>query len=230
MRHLIEHAPTFTTVEFYLDSGESVTVQPGCMLGMTTGFDLKSGLGTHVKGVGGVGRALRSTLAGESFLAAIYTAKRDGERLLLAPSEQGDIRALDVAPGSHRYIAPGAFLACHGDVRIGIEYAGVRGWMATRGLFLMRTEGTGTVFVSSHGALRSLELAEGERYVLDNRYIVAFADGMKFETVKVAKTLRHSFLTGEGFANRFTGPGTLLFQTRARPGRGFLRGIADLAT
>ncbi len=230
MRHQIDHAPTFTTIEFEMAAGESVTVQPGCMLGMTTGFDLKSGLGSHVKGRRGLGRALRSSLAGESFLAAIYTAKRDNERLLLAPSEQGDIRALEVRPGAHRYIAPGAFLACHGNVQINIEYAGVRGWMATRGLFLMRTEGEGTVFVSSHGALRSLDLAESERYVLDNRFIVAFADGMKFETVTVAKSIRHSFLSGEGLVNRFTGPGSILFQTRARPGRGFLRGLADLAT
>jgi len=230
MRHQIDHAPTFTTIEFEMAAGESVTVQPGCMLGMTTGFDLKSGLGSHVKGRRGLGRALRSSLAGESFLAAIYTAKRDNERLLLAPSEQGDIRALEVRPGAQRYIAPGAFLACHGNVQINIEYAGVRGWMATRGLFLMRTEGEGTVFVSSHGALRSLDLADSERYVLDNRFIVAFAEGMKFETVTVAKSIRHSFLSGEGLVNRFTGPGTILFQTRARPGRGFLRGIADLAT
>ena len=110
MRHQIDHAPTFTTIEFEMAAGESVTVQPGCMLGMTTGFDLKSGLGSHVKGRRGLGRALRSSLAGESFLAAIYTAKRDNERLLLAPSEQGDIRALEVRPGAQRYIAPGAFL------------------------------------------------------------------------------------------------------------------------
>ncbi|MGE3312082.1 MAG: TIGR00266 family protein [Limisphaerales bacterium] len=230
MRHTIEHAPTFTTLEFEFGAGDTVTVQPGCMLGMTTGFDLKSGLGSHVKGRRGLSRAFRSTLAGENFLAALYTAKRDGERLLLAPSEQGDIRALEVQPGAHRYIAPGAFLACHGNVQISVEYAGVRGWMATRGLFLMRTEGEGTVFVSSHGALRTLTLQDDERYVLDNRFIVAFTDSMKFETVKVAKSIRHSFLSGEGLVNRFTGPGTLLFQTRARPGRGMLQSLAGLAT
>jgi uncharacterized protein (AIM24 family) len=48
--------------------------------------------------------------------------------------------------------------------------------------------------------------------------------------VKVAKSLRHSLLSGEGFVNRFTGPGTLLYQTRARPARGFMRGILDFAT
>lgn len=230
MRHWIEHAPTFTTLEFEMGTGETVTVQPGCMLGMTTGFELKAGVGRHVKGGRSWTRALRSSLAGESFLAALYTAKRDGERLLLVLSEQGEIQALEVRPGDQRFIAPGSFLACVGPVQLSVEYAGVKGWMATRGLFLMRTEGEGTVFVSSHGALRSRELAEGERYVLDNRYIVAFSDGMKMETVKVAGSLRHSLLSGEGFVNRFTGPGKLLYQTRARPGRGLLRGLMDLAT
>ncbi len=230
MHHRIEHAPSFTTLEFEMGSGEEVTVQPGCMVGMTTGFDLKAGVGTHVKGRRGWGRALRSSLAGESFLAAIYTAKRDDERLLLAPAEQGEIHALEVRPGAHHYIAPGSFLACFGPVKLSVEYAGVRGWLATRGLFLMRTEGEGTVFVSSHGALRTQVLGEGERYVLDNRYIVAFSDGMRFETVTVAGSLRHSLLSGEGLVNRFTGPGRMLFQTRARPGRGWLQGMLNLAT
>ncbi len=94
----------------------------------------------------------------------------------------------------------------------------------------MRTEGEGTVFVSSHGALRNLPLAAGERYVLDNRYIVAFSDTVRFETVTISGSIRHSFLSGEGLVNRYTGPGALLFQTRARPSGGFLRGLLSLAS
>ena len=102
--------------------------------------------------------------------------------------------------------------------------------MTTRGLFLMKAEGEGQVFIASHGALVQRELAEGQRYVLDNRYIVAFTRDMSYETVKVASSLRHSFLSGEGFVNRFTGPGTIFYQTRARPSQGFLRGLFQMAT
>ena len=123
-------------------------------------------------------------MAGESFITAIYTAKRDGERLILAPPQTGEVKDLVVGAGSNHFIASGAFLACTTGVQLSLQYAGVKGWMATRGLFLMRTEGEGTAFVSSYGALVEQRLAEGERFVLDTRYTVAFSVTMRFETVK----------------------------------------------
>jgi len=230
MNHRIAHAPTFTTLEFDLDEGEGIAAQPGCMLAMTTGLEIKAGAGTHMKGQGGLGRAARSMLAGESFFTANYRAKRNGERLVLAPAEVGEIRGLEVKKDSHHFIAPGAFLACTNGVQLSLEYAGVKGFMATRGLFLMRTTGEGLVFVSSHGALVEQTLAEGQRFVLDNRYIVAFSDSMRYEMVKVADTLRHSYFSGEGLVNRFSGPGSMLYQTRARPSRGFLQSLLSIAT
>lgn len=230
MNHRIVHAPTFTTLEFDLDEGESIAAQPGCMLAMTTGLEVKAGAGTHMKGRGGLGRAARSMLAGESFFTANYKARRNGERLVLAPAEMGEVRVLEVKLEARHFIASGAFLACTTGVQLSLEYAGVKGLLATRGLFLMRTTGEGLVFVSSYGALVKQTLAEGERFVLDNRYIVAFSDTMRYELVKVADSLRHSYFTGEGLVNRFTGPGSLLYQTRGRPGRGFLRGLLDVAT
>ena len=230
MEHVIAHAPTFTTLEFRFSEGESIAVQPGCMLAMTTGLDLKAGAGSHMSGSSGFRSAARSWLAGESFFTAVYTAKRDGERLILAPNETGEIRSIEVKPGTNHFIASGAFLACTSGVQVSLKYAGLKGWLATRGLFLMRTEGEGNVFVSSYGSLVEQTLAEGERFVLDNRYIVAFSDTMRFETVKVTSSIRHSYFSGEGLVNRFTGPGTLLYQTRARPSRGFLRSMLDIAT
>ena len=49
-------------------------------------------------------------------------------------------------------------------------------------------------------------------------------------TVKVAESIRQSYLSGEGLVNRFTGPGKLLYQTRARPSRGFFRTMLEVAT
>ncbi len=226
----IAHSPTFTTLELQFAAGESVLVQPGCMLAMSTGFELKAGFGTHMAGQGGIARATRSMLAGENFVTALYTAKREGERLTLAPDQMGEIRELAIHPEAQYCIASGAFLACTPGIQITLEFAGVRGWLATRGFFLMRPQGLGSVFVSSYGAVVEIDLKEGERYVVDNRYIVAFSASVRFETVKVADSLRHSYLSGEGLVNRFTGPGRLLYQTRARPSRGFLRGMLDIAT
>ncbi len=229
MRHHIAHGPTFTTLEFECAAGENVTAQPGAMLAMTPGFELTAQVGAQMQG-SGISRAFRSMAVGESFFAAVYTAKRDGEQLTLAPEHMGDIHALELNSNNRYLIAGGAFLACTGKIQLNASYAGVKGLMTTRGLFLMKAEGEGQVFIASHGALVQRELAEGQRYVLDNRYIVAFTRDMSYETVKVASSLRHSFLSGEGFVNRFTGPGTIFYQTRARPSQGFLRGLFQMAT
>lgn len=229
MRHQIAHGPAFTTLDFECAAGEAVTAQPGAMLAMTPGFDLAARVGAQMQG-GSVSRAFRSLAVGESFFAAVYTAKRDGERLTLAPEHLGDIRALEVNPENRFLIAGGAFLAGTGKLQLNASYAGVKGLMTTRGLFLLKAGGEGQLFIASHGALIEKELAEGERYVLDNRYIVAFTGDMRYETVKVAGSLRHSFLSGEGFVNRFTGPGRILYQTRARPSQGLLRGLFQMAT
>ena len=230
MEHIIAHGPVFTTVEFVCAAGETLAAQPGAMLAMSTGFELTARVGAQMKGGRGLGRAVRSLAVGESFFAAVYEARRDGERLTLAPEQMGDIRALEIGPSNRLLIATGAFLACTSGVQLSAVYAGVKGLMTTRGLFLMQTEGVGQLFLASFGAFIQRELAEGERLVLDNRYLVAFSTGMRCEMVKVAGTLRHSFLSGEGLVNRFTGPGTVLFQTRARPGRGFLRGMLNFTT
>lgn len=230
MHFTIAHAPTFSTLEARFAATEALQAQPGSMLAMSTGFELRAMLGGHVGGRSRGGRAVRSLLAGESAFASVYTATRDDQWLLLAPDALGEIIELEVAEERQYYLARGAWLAGSAAVQLRVEYAGVRGWMATSGLFFLRTTGQGQVFVASHGALVRRHLAEGERVVLDNRCIVAFSHGMRFETVKVAKGLGTSFLAGEGLANRFTGPGELIHQTRQRPAGGLLRGMLDIAT
>jgi uncharacterized protein (TIGR00266 family) len=177
-----------------------------------------------------VSRAARSLAVGESFFAAIYTAKRDNETLMLAPEQMGDIRVLEVNAQNQFLIASGAFLACTGKVELDATYVGVKGLMTTRALFLLKAAGEGRVFIASHGSFVEKTLAEGERFVLDNRYIISFTQGMKCEVVKVASSIKHSVLSGEGLVNRFTGPGSVLFQTRARPGQGMMRGLFNLFT
>lgn len=230
MRHTIDHGPAFTTLSFECEEGEIVVAQPGVLLGMTTGFEVKAKMGSQMTGSGKVGRSLRSLASGENFFTSVYTAKRGGETLTLAPPHPGEIRCLKASERSPVMLATGAFMACTEGVKFELKYVGVRGLMSSRGLFLMRTTGEGDVFVSSHGALVERTLEDGERYVLDNRNIVAFAESVQCEMVKVAVSVRDSMLTGEGLVNRYTGPGFILYQTRGAFGRGMVRGLFEMMT
>lgn len=230
MRHTIDHGPAFTTLTFACQEGESVLAQPGVMLGMTTGFAVEARMGSQMAGGNRMSRSLRSLASGENFFTSVYTAKRDGETITLAPPHPGEIRCIEASDASPVMLATGAFIACTAEVKFELKYVGVRGMMSTRGLFLMRTTGRGQVFVCSHGALVERVLTDDERFVLDNRNIVAFSESVNCEMVKVANSVRESVLTGEGLVNRYTGPGFILYQTRGAESRGIVRGLFELFT
>ena len=86
------------------------------------------------------------------------------------------------------------------------------------------------MFCQTYGAIRERVLGEGERFLVDNRYVVAFAETLSYELVRSSRKLTDAFFSGEGFINRFTGPGRLVYQTRVRPGGGMLRYLFNAVT
>jgi uncharacterized protein (TIGR00266 family) len=229
MNHAVLHGPAFSALRLELDEGSCVLAQPGSMLAMTPGFDVDVRAGLHMAGGGsGVGAftgGVRSLFGGESFFTVVYSAKRPGQHLVLAPDHMGEILAVDVAVDDGMMVARGAFLACTPGLGFVLHNAGLQGMLATRGLFFLRTEGSGRLFINGYGGIVEEILGEGERFVVDNRHVVAFSVGMAFESVVLAASLKDSLLSGEGFVVRFTGPGRVLYQTRARPSTGMLRGL-----
>jgi len=230
MRHSILHAPAFSTLRLDMAEAEAIHAQPGSMQAMTPGFHIEVKAGLHMGGKRGMLGGVRSLFGGESFFTVIYRAKRDAQHVMLAPEQMGEIRAIEVTPESGLKLARGAFLACSPELTFDLHNAGMQGMLATRGLFFLKTVGSGMLFVSSYGGIIEQTLAEGERFVLDNRNIVAFTDTMSFESVVLTKSLKDSFFSGEGFVVRFTGPGKVIYQTRARPSIGLIRGLFQTIT
>lgn len=175
MRYALAHQPAYCTLDAVLDAGEELVVQPGAMIAMDTGFDLITSAGGALTPSRGRGGVMRSMLAGESLFRVVYKARRDGMRLSLAPSHPGDIVALELAEGEEMMLARGAWLASAPSVQIDVQFGGVKGWMNRTGLFLMRARGPGPVFCTCYGAAVRQTLAEGERFLVDNRTIVAFS-------------------------------------------------------
>ena len=213
-----------------MSEGEAILAQPGAMQAMTPGFHIEVKLGLQQGEKRGVFGGMRSVFGGESFFSVIYKAKRDAQHLMLAPAQMGEIRTVEVAAEGGLLLAPGAFLACTPELGFELHYAGMKGLLATRGLFFLKTDGVGTLFLSSYGGVIEQTLAEGERFVLDNRNIVAFSHTLAYESVVLTKSLKDSFFSGEGFVVRFTGPGKLIYQTRARPSVGMIRGLFQAIT
>ncbi len=225
MQFEVRHAPTFPTLDVTLDEGEVAVAQPGAMLCMDPGFEVTAAVGGAVAKRGAFG-GLGSMLAGESFFRANYRARRDGQTIAFAPEHSGDIVHVALDGQTGWLVSRGAYLAHLRDVDLSVRFEGVRGLVTRTGMFLLHASGEGDLFCASHGSAVSRELGEGERFVLDNRFVVAFTDGMRWEAVKVAESIGASLFSGEGMVNRFTGPGTVWYQTRAGTGSG--RGMLGL--
>ncbi len=156
-------------------------------------------------------------MGGESFFTAEFSAKRDGQHLSLAPSSNGDILQLDLDGSNAFFLSRGSFLANVGSIEMKVKYEGMKGFMSKTGLFLLNVRGTGTVFCQSYGAIVKKQLDADEKFFLDNRYALAFSDSVTYQLVKATKTIKDSLMSGEGLINKYTGPGLLYYQTRAKP-------------
>jgi uncharacterized protein (TIGR00266 family) len=228
MQYSINHGPSYPSLDFNLDEGEIVMAEPESMVAMSTSIEISSGLGaqTTSRFWGG----MRSVAAGESMFTAIFRAKRSESFLSLAPRLPGDILHLMADEGCQFNLTKGAYLASTEGVKIDFTYAGVRGWMAKKGLFLMRTTGAGNVFCSSFGCIVKRELSAGEKFVVDNRFVIAFSATMEYQLVKAAKGVVNSYFSGGGLVNRYIGPGVLYYQTRGATGTGALGRMMDWVT
>ena len=148
----------------------------------------------------------------------------------LAPDSYGDIVVIDLKDAGGFYLTRGSYLANSGDCDLKTKYGGMKGLMSKKGLFLLHASGEGTVFCQSYGAVVDKQLEEGEVFFVDNRFVVAFSDSVKYQLVKATDSVKDSLMSGEGLVNRYTGPGRLIYQTRGKPGVGFIGHLINAAT
>jgi len=218
MEYTIKHRPVFSLLEFHLNEAELVVAQPNSMLSMTAGITLRAQAGrSGSKSNTGMLGGMKSVLGGESFFTAEFYAKRDAQILMLAPDAYGDILTIPLAGAGGFFLTRGSYLANFGPCELRIKYGGVKGWMAKTGLFLLHAAGEGTVFCQTYGAIVEHELSAGESFYVDNQYVVAFADTVSYQLVKATESVKDSLLSGEGLINKFTGPGKIYYQSRAKP-------------
>lgn len=225
----IQHAPVFTVIEFQLSEAEEVVAQPDSMISMSPGIQISSAIGQPRSGQGWWS-GFKSLLGGESFFRAVFRAKRDSQTLMLAPDNYGDIVPVSLVDVGNLYLSRGSYLAHVGDCHLTTRYGGMKGVFAKTGLFLLHVSGSGILFCQTYGAIKERELAEGEQFLIDNRYVIAFSETVSYQLVKASRSLRDSMMSGEGLVNRYTGPGRLYYQTRVKPSISILGHLLNAAT
>ena len=203
----VDYRPAFALGTIRFEPNRAVSAQAGAMVSMSGDMELTSRM------EGGIVGALKRTVGGRSAFVSTFTAGPQGGELTLAPSTPGDIVPIRVENGEC-HVAAAAYLASDPGLEIDTDWAGARGFFASDRLFLLRVSGTGTLFTSAFGALHTKTLEPGERYSIDSGHVITWDSAMDYRVHKAANNLFRSFASGEGFIVEFTGPGTILMQTR----------------
>lgn len=210
MKYSVENQPVFTSLKVELDQGETIRAEAGAMISMSPTIELATK--TTGKGLGGI---LKSAIGGEGLFQSTYTATSAGE-VILAPPTPGDILPIEMS-GKTILAQSGAYLAGSETLELSTQ-GSFRAMVSGEGLFLQKVTGTGTLFLSSFGAIYEKELAGGETYVIDTGNMMAYEEGVSVSIKKAAKGLFATVASGEGLVAHFTGPGKVWIQTRNLPG------------
>ena len=207
MEYEILHRPSYALVNLQLTAGESVSAEAGAMVSMSDGIEIE----TSMRG-GLLGGLRRKFLGGESFFINTFSASQSGE-VNFAPSLPGDIYAVELN-NEVIFAQSGSFIASTAGIEVDTSWGGAKTFFSGEGLFLLRISGSGTVFLSSYGAIHEIALEAGQSYTVDTGHMVSFAEGVGYNVRRVGG-LKSTFFSGEGLVVELTGPGTITIQSRS---------------
>jgi uncharacterized protein (TIGR00266 family) len=111
-------------------------------------------------------------------------------------------------------VQSGSFLASADTVTTDTKWSGAKTFFGGEGLIMLRCVGSGTLILSSYGAIHEVNLTAGQMYTVDTGHLVAFTESIGFK-VRAVGGLKSTLLGGEGLVVDLTGPGKILLQTRS---------------
>ncbi|TKA62899.1 hypothetical protein B0A55_10736 [Friedmanniomyces simplex] len=191
--YTIKHRNAFSILEIRLRQGDAVKSIPGAMVHMSSSITLTGKISLGFKKMFTGGQMDESTYTGPGTVA-------------LTPTMIGDIVSLQIEGSGGRpwHVAKHAYLACTVGVEKDTKAQGLGKALFGGGdLFVYRMMGQGVAWLTSYA---------GEQHIVDNGHLVAWNCNYAIE--RAGGGTWSSAKTGEGLVCRFTGPGTVYFQTR----------------
>lgn len=205
----ILYRPSYSLAQVALDRQETIQVESGAMVGMSPDMQIQT------QASGGILKSLaRSVLGGESFFMNTYTAGASGGSILLAPPLPGDVDVIEMR-GESLLVQSGSYLASSQGVNVETKWSGAKTFFGSEGLIMLKVNGSGTLIVSSFGAIHPLEIGAGEKYVVDTGHLVSFEEKIGFNVRRVAGW-KSTLFGGEGLVIELTGPGRVYLQSRSQ--------------
>ena len=110
----------------------------------------------------------------------------------------------------------GSYIASGTGIMLDTEWQGFRKGLFGSGLFMLRANGVGDLFVNAYGGIIQKNLGDNEKIILDNHHLVALSENSNYKVVKFGG-LKTTILGGGGLVTEITGPGSVYFQTKNIP-------------
>jgi uncharacterized protein (TIGR00266 family) len=191
-----------------LDPHEKLITEGGAMISMSADMDIQTT--TMQRGKGGLLSGLKRLVSNESFFLNHYTANSAGGEVMLSTTLSGDMMSYDLDQ-ERLIVRGGAFVAGADGVEIDASWQGFKGVLGNGDLFWLTASGSGSVVLSSFGAIYPVEV-DGE-YIVDTGHIVAFNETLDFKLTKAGGSWLTAIFGGEGLICRFQGKGTVWCQS-----------------
>lgn len=194
------------TLAVSLSSGESLLVESGAILSYDPGLvidDADPGLVRSVATRSGIPTVSLSTV----------TANSPGV-VRLAPPLPGQIVSHDTMEGALSVVQTGSFLAASEHVQVESARQRSDAFVRGEGLFMLRLDGTGPVFLAGYGDVERQRLGPGEVRSINTGYVVAFTRDTTYDVERV-EGVKSTVFGDAGLVCRFEGPGTVWTQSRS---------------
>lgn len=193
----------------YLSNGQKLYSESGAMGWMTDNIIMD----TNMKG--GLFKSIGRSLSGDSLFLNTFTCTGNTGKIAFPCSVPGKLMAKELQHGESIICQKGAFVASEDTVSLDIFFKKrlSTGFFGGEGFILQRITGPGTAFLEFDGYVEEINLAIGERLLVDTGHVAAFEPSVQFD-IEMVKGLKNIFFGGEGlFLTTLTGPGKVYLQT-----------------
>lgn len=201
------------TAHFELNAGETLWASKGAIVTYGRGVDW------DLKVPGGLGGAIKRSLAGEGIALTFIQAFEDNQRVVLAANAPGHIAVWDLAAAGPVLATRGAFLAAWGanlDITATVARRAGAAIFGGAGLFLQKVSGVGKVLIHGSGDFLEQDLAVDEEILVSTGNLAAFSEQVDYN-IRGVGGLKKIVFGREGiFLTKLTGPGKVMLQTLKR--------------
>ena len=194
-------------IQFTMNKGEKIIAEAAAMVYIRGNIETE----TRMRKGGFLKSLKAAALGGESFFVNEFIAQEDNCNLGLTGNMLGDIEVIKV--DQEFILNSGAFVGSTSGLSLDTEWQGFTKGIFGTNMFMLKTVGTGNIFVNAWGGILKTELKAGEKMILDNYQLVALSSSANYRITKHG-SFKTTLFGGEALVMEIIGPGTVYMQTK----------------